>query len=140
MSNRLTIAIPIYNQLNDAKGSLGTLRYNTSDDTEFLIIDNGSTDNVENFIWKYLKPKRLHYIRNEENIGMIKTMQQGYEQSSGDVIAFLHNDVFVQDIHKVFVNKHVVYRFEHAANFLGGIPLFTIDSVCQENTRQRNHK
>lgn len=94
---KVSLVIPFMNQLHDAKGAMGLLRSVTSDETEWVIIDNGSTDPVEEFFRKTIRPKRLNYVRNEENVGMIKTMQQGYKESSGDVIAFLHNDVFIYE-------------------------------------------
>ena len=94
---KMTLAIPCYNQLHDSKGPLGTLRYNTSDETEFMIIDNGSTDPVEEFCRKYLKPKRMNFIRNETNLGLVKTLQQAYENCETDVLTITHNDVFLYE-------------------------------------------
>ena len=94
---KMTLVIPILNQLAEAKGALSLLRYNTSDDTEFLIIDNGSTDDVEGFFLKHLRPKRLRIIRNEENLGLVKTYQQAYENCETEILAITHNDVFVYE-------------------------------------------
>lgn len=94
---RLTLAIPIFNQLNDCKGALGTLRYMTSDDVEWLVIDNGSTEDVEGFIRGFLRPKRLNFIRNPKNIGLVKTYQQIYENCDTELLAITHNDVFIYE-------------------------------------------
>lgn len=94
---RLTLCIPFYNQLQDAKGPVGTFRYNTSDKTEWMIIDNGSTDPVEEFVFKFLRPKRVNYIRNEQNQGMLKTLQQAYENCETEVLALTHNDVLIYE-------------------------------------------
>lgn len=92
-----TLAIPFLNQLDSAKGSLGTLRHNTSDKAEWLIIDNGSQDKIEEYFYSYLKPKKLNYLRNEENIGMVSTMQQIYENCETEFLAITHSDVFVYE-------------------------------------------
>jgi len=118
---KLTLAIPIMNQLHDAKGPLGTFRFNTSDDVEWMIIDNGSTDPVEEFVRRFLKPKRLKYIRNEENIGLVKTMQQAYENCETEILAISHNDVF---IYEKDWDKRVLSYFKEipklgAASFFG---------------------
>lgn len=117
---KLTLAIPIMNQLNDAKGPLGTFRYNTSDDAEWLIIDNGSTDPVEEFIREHLRPKRLNYIRNNENVGMVATMQQAYEECDSDILALTHNDVF---IYEKDWDQRIVSYFENMPD-LGAVGLF----------------
>jgi GT2 family glycosyltransferase len=92
-----SVVIPVMNQLHDTKGVLGLLKHITSDNTELIFIDNGSQDNYEEFIYKYLKPKKVQYIRNETNIGVLNTMQQGYEASESDIITYLHNDVFIYE-------------------------------------------
>jgi GT2 family glycosyltransferase len=93
----LTIAIPIMDQLSDAIGILKLLRDNTSRATEFLIIDNGSTDPVEDVFRNYIKPSKLNYIRNEQNIGLVKTMQQAYENCQTEYLAIMHDDVFIYE-------------------------------------------
>lgn len=97
MSCRMTLAVPYFNQLNDSKIPMGTLRHNTSEETEFLIIDNGSTDPVEEFIIKYLKPKRVNFIKNKENIGVLPTFQQIYENCETEIVAITHNDVAIYE-------------------------------------------
>jgi len=117
---RMTLCIPIMNQLHDAKGALGTFRYNTSDDVEWLIIDNGSTDPVEKFIREFLRPKRLKYIRNEQNLGMIRTLQQAYENCETEILALTHNDVFIYEKNW---DKRIVSYFEQIPK-LGGVGFF----------------
>lgn len=117
---KMTLCIPIMNQLNDCKASLALLKYNTSDDTEFMIIDNGSTEDVEKFVLRYLRPKKLQFIRNEENIGLVKTMQQAYKNCKTDVLALTHNDVF---IYEKDWDKRVLSYFETIEK-LGGVGFF----------------
>jgi glycosyltransferase involved in cell wall biosynthesis len=121
----LTMAIPVMNQLNDCKGILGQLRSVTSNDTEWLIVDNGSTDPYEDFLTRYLKPTRLNYIKNKENLGLVKTYQQMYENCGTDLIAFLHNDVF---IYEKDWDKRVIKKFEEMPD-LGAIGFFGAQGV-----------
>jgi hypothetical protein len=37
----------------------------------------------------------MNFIRNDENVGMIETMQQAYKNCEADVLVVIHNDVFV---------------------------------------------
>jgi GT2 family glycosyltransferase len=120
MSSKLTLAIPFLNQLNDAKAPLATFRHNTSEDTEWLIIDNGSTDPIEDFILKFIKPKRMNFIRNESNVGLVKSYQQAYENCTTEFLAITHNDVFVFE--KDW-DKRVVKLFEEMPD-LGGVGFF----------------
>ena len=109
MSTKLTVAIPCMNQLADFAGVSALLVQNTSEDVEYMVIDNGSTDDIVGFFRKTLRPKRLNYIRNEENIGLIKTYQQIYENCETPYLAIIHNDVF---IYEKDWDKRVVSVFE----------------------------
>jgi len=120
MSLKMSLAIPYLNQLADTKPVLATFKANTSEETEWLIIDNGSTDPVEEFIVKYLKPKRMNFIRNETNIGLVKTYQQAYENCETDILAITHNDVFVFE--KDW-DKRIIKYFEEMPD-LGGVGFF----------------
>lgn len=117
---RLTLTVPLLNQLDDSKGPLGCLRYNTSPDSEFLFIDNGSHEPIEKFLISYLRPKRMNYLRNEENIGLVKTMQQAYENCETDILAITHSDVYVFE--KDW-DKRIISYFEKMPN-LGAIGFF----------------
>ena len=96
---KLTLAIPCFNQIEDTKGQWGCHVANIADkeNTEILVIDNGSTDGtaefLERFIFPYFPDHRI--IRHEENQGVIASMNEITREVKGDVIAILHNDVYV---------------------------------------------
>src|SRR5574343_352132 len=143
-----TVCVPFYNQLNDAKGIVALLKNNMEPTTELMVIDNGSTDPIEDFFLKYLKPKRLNYIRNEENIGMIRTMQQAYENCDTDILIVVHNDVFIYDH---WFDQRVIAEFEKDPKIgiigafgsqgcgeygerLQDVPMYMAGSVCAGKT------
>jgi GT2 family glycosyltransferase len=96
---RLTLAIPVMNQLEDTKGMWGCHIANIRDkeNVELLVIDNGSTDGTQEFLNRYVFPYFPNHklVHNQENVGVLKSMNQCIKESSGDVIAILHNDVYV---------------------------------------------
>lgn len=91
----LTLCIPIMNNLRWVLPMMGCLKYNTSEDVEYLIVDNGSTDPIERYIRDYIKPKKLNFIRFEENIGLMETNKLAYEQCQTDLLMLLHTDCFI---------------------------------------------
>ncbi len=106
--SKLTLAIPYFNKLYETKGIMALLKQNTSEDTEWLIIDNNSDDNVEWFFRTILKPKKLNFIKNEKNIGLVKTYQQIIDLCETDYLAILHSDVFIYEKNW---DKRVVEKF-----------------------------
>jgi glycosyltransferase involved in cell wall biosynthesis len=67
--------------------AIALVKENSVTDNEIIVIDNGS-DNQFQFAG-------VKIVRNEINIGTYPIYKQGLDVSSGDVIAFLHNDLFV---------------------------------------------
>lgn len=111
---RLTLCIPVMNQFNDSKPALTLFRQHTTDEVEWMVIDNGSTEPYEDFITHYLKPERLQFVKNKSNIGLIKTYQQAYESCETDILVMTHNDVFIYEkewdlrLKKIFEENHKI--------------------------------
>ncbi|HKZ38567.1 MAG TPA: glycosyltransferase [Chryseolinea sp.] len=91
----LTITIPFMNNLRFGMPMLGNLKYMTSEEVEWIVVDNGSTDPIEQYIRNYIKPKKLNYIRFEENIGLMETNKLAYETCETDLLMLLHTDCFI---------------------------------------------
>lgn len=122
---KLTICVPVMNQIEDTKGQWGCLVANTlnKEEVELVVINNGSTDGTADFLNRFVFPHFPDHklINNPENIGVLASMQQGYTESKGDVIAYLHNDLYVFDYGW---NNRVIENFENdprlgLAGFLG---------------------
>lgn len=91
----LSILIPVMNNLRFAMPFFGCLKYNTSEETEWIVVDNGSTEPIEQYVRNYIKPKKLNFIRFEENIGLMETNKLAYEQCQTDLLMLLHTDCFI---------------------------------------------
>ena len=66
---KTTMVVPLINGLREAMPALALLKYNTSPEVEWMVVDNGSTDPIERYVRDYIKPKKLQYVRNEDNPG-----------------------------------------------------------------------
>lgn len=126
--SKLTLAIPFLNKLYETKGIMALLKQNTSDDTEWLIIDNNSDDNVEWFFRTVLKPKKLNFIKNESNIGLVKTYQQIIDLCETEYLSILHSDVFIYEKNW---DQRIIRKFEEIDN-LGAIGFFGAQG-CDSN-------
>jgi glycosyltransferase involved in cell wall biosynthesis len=60
-------------------------------DYEILVVDNASTDGSREIIRQFEKEENLHYIF-ESNLGLSHARNTGWQQSQGDIIAFLDDD------------------------------------------------
>jgi GT2 family glycosyltransferase len=96
---KLSVCIPIFNQLNETRITWGCHLANIvdKDNTELIVLDNGSTDGYGEWLNRFIFPHfpRHNLIRHEDNIGLVNSSNQLIENSSGEIIALLHNDVLV---------------------------------------------
>lgn len=117
MSN-LSLCIPVMGQINDTKGVWGAHVENLGDkenSPELVVINNNSQDDtvkfLEDFVFPHFPKHKL--VNNPENVGVVKSMNQCIQESTGDIIAILHNDLFVYDdnwderVLSVFENEKV---------------------------------
>lgn len=119
------------NQLNDVKGILYLTKVFTDESVEFMIIDNGSNNDVEEYINYFLKPKKLNYIKNKKNIGLVKTYQQAYESCETDILTIMHNDVY---LYEYDWNKRIELLFEELPQ-VGMVGLFGSQGVGERGER-----
>ncbi len=115
----ITVAIPCLNQMEIGQTSLFCFDQLTSPACKFILIDNGSQQDYKKFTKTCLSSKWL-YVRNEENIGLLKTIQQAYELCDTDILILSHNDVW---IYRAYWDKIIGNLFEDIY-MLGGVGLF----------------
>lgn len=89
---KVSIVMPVYNTPEEyLREAIESILNQTFTDFEFLIINDGSTNNAEDIIFSY-KDKRIKYIKNEQNLGLIKTLNKGLDLASSEYIARMDAD------------------------------------------------
>jgi len=90
-----SIVIAVWNQLAYARIALDALLKTTTGPFEIIIVDNGSRPEVKAY-FDTLKDKiPLQYIRNEENLGPIRAINQGIKAAKYYYVVVIHNDVLI---------------------------------------------
>ena len=87
----LTVLMPVYNGEKYLNEAIDSILNQTFSDFEFLIINDGSTDNTEDIILSYSDP-RIRYIKNEKNLKLIATLNKGLDLVQGIYIARMDAD------------------------------------------------
>lgn len=85
-NNSVTVLMPVYNGGKYLRFSIDSILSQSHRDFEFLIINDGSTDDSEEIILSF-NDSRIRYIKNQINIGMIATLNLGLTLASHDLIA-----------------------------------------------------
>ncbi len=87
----VTVIIPAYNRASIIKRSIDSVLNQTWSDLELIIVDDASTDNLEEVIREYTD-KRIKYIRLPNNQGACHARNIGIDMSMGKYIAFQDSD------------------------------------------------
>jgi len=83
--------MPVYNGEKYLKEAIDSILIQTYKDFEFLIINDGSTDNSEKIILSY-GDNRIRYIKNSKNLGFSQTANKGLNLAIGQYVARMDCD------------------------------------------------
>lgn len=106
---KISIIIPVYNTGKHIEKCLNSVLNQTRNiDLEVIIINDGSTDNSEEIITKYIQEHNLNLqYYSKENEGVAKTRNFGIEKSNSDYIMFLDSDDYLDKETFKIVEKYI---------------------------------
>lgn len=87
----LDICFPVLNQEESTQKALNSFKWNQDDKNRHIIVDNGSKRFVRDWL-EGLEGEDM-VIRNSENVGLPKAMNQALQISRADYTLFTHTDV-----------------------------------------------
>jgi glycosyltransferase involved in cell wall biosynthesis len=85
-SPEVTVLMSVYNGEPFLRASIESILNQSFKDFEFIIIDDGSTDNSCKIIESY-KDKRVRFYKNSYNIGLAASLNRGLKYAKADLIA-----------------------------------------------------
>lgn len=88
---KVSIFMPVYNADKYLRESIESILNQSYTNFEFIIIDDGSTDNSINIIESY-KDNRIKFFKNEKNMGLPFTRNRGISLCKGTYIALMDAD------------------------------------------------
>lgn len=87
---KFSIITVVYNARNTIERTINSVLNQNYENTEYIIIDGGSTDGTIDVIQKYID--RLTVFVSEKDNGIFDAMNKGVGYASGDVIGFINSD------------------------------------------------
>jgi glycosyltransferase involved in cell wall biosynthesis len=89
----VTVCIPTYNHAHFLPDSLRSALEQTERDLEILVVDNCSSDDTETVVREFCcSDKRVRYVRNSVNLGLVGNLNKCLELASGTYVKFLLAD------------------------------------------------
>lgn len=87
----VSVILPVYNAGAVVKESITSIVNQKYRNLEIIICNDGSSDNSESVIKKFNDP-RIRYFHNNENKGLIKSLNASLKLAQGDLIARMDAD------------------------------------------------
>ena len=90
---KVSVIMPVYNGAQYLQEAIDSILQQTYRDFEFIIIDDGSTDNSLEIIRMNADlDKRIVLLQNEQNSGICVTLNKGLEVAKGEYIVRMDCD------------------------------------------------
>ncbi|MFA6078191.1 MAG: glycosyltransferase family 2 protein [Candidatus Omnitrophota bacterium] len=94
MNTVCDIIIPIWNQPDYTRDCIEAIIRNTPTPYKLILVDNASDDETRSYLQglKNRSSLNVEVIRNEENLGFVRAVNQGMSSSRSPYVAILNND------------------------------------------------
>ncbi|MGB4769908.1 MAG: glycosyltransferase [Chitinophagaceae bacterium] len=87
----VSILIPVYNTAAYLTRAIQSILEQQYPSMEIILINDGSTDASETII-QFFQDPRIRYVKNEQNMGLVYTLNKGIDLSAGKYIARMDGD------------------------------------------------
>ena len=87
----ISVIMPVYNGEEYLCEAIESILHQTYSNFELIILNDGSTDRTEEIILSYDDP-RIVYVKNSENLRIVKTLNKGISLAKGEYIARMDAD------------------------------------------------
>lgn len=88
---KVSVLLPTYNRGYILSRAIESVLKQTFSLWELIILDDGSIDNTEIIVQKYLHDKRIKYFKLQHK-GQMPSLNFGVHQAVGEIISFLDSD------------------------------------------------
>tara|TARA_B100001559_G_C16496344_1_gene620939 strand:+ start:1004 stop:1699 length:696 start_codon:yes stop_codon:yes gene_type:complete len=92
MKPLISVIMSVYNDSKNLDSSISSILNQSFRNFELLIMNDGSTENIQNLLSKYEKNSKIKIFKNESNIGLTKSLNLLIKESSGKYIARQDSD------------------------------------------------
>ncbi|MBB6327821.1 glycosyltransferase involved in cell wall biosynthesis [Algoriphagus iocasae] len=130
----VSVLMSVFNGGDYLNESISSILNQTYSDFELIIINDGSIDNSEEIILAY-KDNRIRYFKNDQNRGLIFSLNKGLSESNGDYIVRMDaDDVCHPDRFKILFylmekNQDISIMGSSVIDFSSYFPSYNLSSI-----------
>ena len=118
----ISVIIPVYNAEQTIRRCLDSMLDSEYEEYEILLIDDGSTDNSVSILLEYARKNNRIKVYQQINSGPSVARNKGITLSSGEIIAFVDSDDYVESDYLSLIAKPLRKR-KQMLSFLSLIAL-----------------
>lgn len=111
----VSVIVPVYNVEQYLDECLNSIRQQTYENIEIIVVEDYSTDDSLNTLTKHLKDPRVKLIQHEKNSGLSAARNTGIDAAKGDYIMFVDSDDLV---HLSLIELCVKYAISNDADLI----------------------
>lgn len=93
---KLSIIVPVYNAEKYLRKCLLSIMNQTLEDIEIICVNDGSTDSSLKIIKELASNDKRLVVVDQENQGVIAARKNGYDNATGEYVAWVDNDDFLE--------------------------------------------
>ena len=135
LSPQISVVLPVYNGEKHLHQAIESVLKQTFKDFEFIIINDGSTDNSINIIESF-KDSRIRLIINNKNLKLIHTLNAGFKLAKGKYIARMDSDDIA---HKKRFEKQIEFLEKNPDISVLGTGFEVIDNPDKKILYEKNN-
>ncbi|WP_180131002.1 glycosyltransferase family 2 protein [Acinetobacter sp. YH12072] len=111
----VSVIVPVYNVEQYLDECLNSIRQQTYENLEIIVVEDCSTDKSLEVLSKHLNDQRIKLIRHEKNSGLSAARNTGIDAAKGDYIMFVDSDDLV---HLSLIELCVKYAIVNDADLI----------------------
>ncbi|KKQ66373.1 MAG: Glycosyltransferase [Candidatus Daviesbacteria bacterium GW2011_GWA2_38_24] len=131
----VSVVIPTHNRLKMLRDALDSVLNQSYSNLEVVLVDDCSNQETKVGIEEMARhDSRVRIIRNEENIGFVRSLNKGIREASGEYIARIDDDDAWIDKEKIW--KQVKFFEGHSEYSVVGGGIIRVDEEGKEISRE----
>lgn len=130
MAIGFSIIMPTYNQMGFIKRAILSVKRQTFEQWELIIVDDGCTDETPRIVGEFLDDPRITYVKNDRNRGLGFSVNRGLDLARYDYVAYLPSDDYYDACHLASLAERYD-RYDNAVLVFSGVRYGVHDSMTR---------
>lgn len=88
----VSVVLPVYNQAHLLQEAISSVLGQTYKEFELIIVDDGSTDEIERILGEFARHPNIRILRHPRNLGLPEALNSGFRYARGEFLTWTSAD------------------------------------------------